>query len=65
MWPTTGAAAMKIATHGSKRAAAIAAGTYPLSMSQMSTATPAFLPSTRNTLVVPTLPDPCWRTSTP
>ena len=34
MWPTTGAAAMKIATQGVKSAAAIAAGMYPLSMSQ-------------------------------
>ena len=65
MWPTTGAAAMKIAAQGVKSAAAIAAGMYPLRMSQTMTTVPAFLPSTRNTLVVPTLPDPCWRTSTP
>ena len=65
MWPTTGAAAMTIAAQGLKKFTAITAGMNPLSMSQASTTTPAFLPRTRKTLVVPTLPDPCWRTSVP
>ncbi len=56
---------MKIAHQGSKSATASAAGMKPFSMSAMSTAIPAFLPRTRNTFVVPTLPDPSRRTSTP
>ena len=39
-------------------------GMKPLAMSPISTSEPARMPSTRKTLVVPTLPEPWSRTST-
>src|SRR6185437_8097223 len=40
-------------------------GKAPLAVSNSSTASPAFQPSTRNTLVAPRLPEPCSRRSMP